>query len=119
MAKRKVSKGLDVRVEYAKCMILGFSIRKSAITCEISVKTSFYMRHRILDAIRKSRKRVKEVKKRGISSEQICISTAIDRSNIIAMEMFTKGRMKTSDLERLHVGRLDTESVICTDSHKS
>ena len=33
-------------------MILGFSIRKSAKACDVSVKTSFYMRHRILDAIR-------------------------------------------------------------------
>jgi transposase-like protein len=146
---------VDVWVEYAKCMILGFSIRKSAKACDVSVKTSFYMRHRLLDAVReyqgignvsgivemdetflpesfkgnhkkskfvmprKSRKRGKEVKKRGISSEQVCISTAIDRSNNIVMEMVTKGRIKTVDLERLYVGHLNTESVICTDSHKN
>lgn len=153
MAKSHLS--VEVWVEYAKCMILGFSIRKSAKACDVCVKTSFYMRHRILDAIRnfqgigevsgvvemdetfllesfkenhkksgfkmprKSRKRGKEVKKRGISNEQVCIATAIDRGNNIIMEMVTKGRIKTNDLERLYVGRLDGDSVICTDSHKS
>ena len=39
-------------LEYAKCMILGFSIRRAAEHIEVCVKTSFYMRHRILDAIR-------------------------------------------------------------------
>lgn len=50
MAKSHLS--VEVWVEYAKYMILGFSIRKSAKACDVSVKTSFYMRHRILDAIR-------------------------------------------------------------------
>lgn len=31
---------------------------------------------------RKSRKRGKQVKKRGISNEQVCITTAIDRTLI-------------------------------------
>lgn len=142
-------------LEYAKCMILGFSIRKSATACEVSVKTSFYMRHRLLDAIRDlqgigevsgvvemdetflpesfkgnhkksgfkmprtSRKRGKEIKVRGISHEQVCIATAIDRNNNIVFEMVTKGRIKTSDLDRLFKNRIDPDSVICTDSHKS
>ena len=37
---------------YAKCMINGYSIRKCAEIVEISVPTSFYWRHKILDAIR-------------------------------------------------------------------
>ena len=68
---------------------------------------------------RNSRKRGKEIKKRGISKEQVCISTAIDRGNNIILEMVTKGRIKTNDLERLYIGHLDRGSVICTDSHKS
>ena len=91
-------------------MILGLSIRHAAEHIEVCVKTSFYMRHPILDAIRlytgmghlegviemdetyfaesfkgnhvksgftmprPSRKRGGEVKKRGISSEQVCLS---------------------------------------------
>jgi transposase-like protein len=146
---------LEKWVEYAKCMILGLSIRKSATKCKVSVKTSFYMRHRLLDAVRnfqgigevsgivemdetflpesfkgnhkksgfimprKSRKRGKQVKKRGISGEQVCIATAIDRKGNIIFEMTNKGRIKTIDLERLFKDRLDPDSLICTDSHKS
>ena len=42
----------DAWLNYAKCMIMGFSIRKSAKIVGAIVKTSFYMRHRILDAIK-------------------------------------------------------------------
>lgn len=145
----------DTWLNYAKCMILGFSIRKSAKIVGVSVKTSFYMRHRILDAIknyqgigmvsgivemdetflpesfkgnhkksgftmpRPARKRGKQIKKRGISKEQVCIATAIDRGNNIIFEMVTKGRISTADLERLYKERIDDDSLICTDSHKS
>lgn len=94
--------------------------RINAKNIDVCVKTSFYMRHKILDCIRKfmeigdvdcvvemdetfiplsykgnhkksgfvmprlSRKRGKQIKKRGISNEQVCIATAIDRNgNII------------------------------------
>jgi transposase-like protein len=142
-------------LNYAKCMILGYSIRKSAAIGEVSVKTSFYMRHRILDAVRNHlgignisgivemdetyfpesfkgnhkksgfkiprppRKRGKEVKTRGISKEQVCVSTAIDRSGNIILELVTKGKISTKDLERLYGNRISRDSSICTDSHKS
>jgi transposase-like protein len=38
-------------IEYAKCMVIGYSIRKSGEIVEVGVKTSFYMRHKILDCI--------------------------------------------------------------------
>lgn len=146
---------LSTWLEYSKCMIIGLSIRKSAEHCKVSVKTSFYMRHRLLDAVmnfqgigevsgivemdetflpesfkgnhkksgfkmpRDARKRGKQVKKRGISNEQVCIATAIDRKNNIIFEMVTKGRIGTVDLERLFKDRLDPKSLICTDSHPS
>lgn len=146
---------LEQWIDYAKCMVMGLSIRKSASICQISVKTSFYMRHRLLDAVRNfqgigevsgivemdetflpesfkdnhkksgftmprdSRKRGKQVKKRGISNEQVCMATAIDREGNIIFEMTNKGRIKTADLERLYKGRLDPDALICTDSHKS
>ena len=43
---------LDKWVAYAKGMVLGFSIRKNAKEVGVGVKTSFYMRHKILDCIR-------------------------------------------------------------------
>lgn len=146
---------LEKWIEYAKCIVMGYSIRKSAEIIEVCVKTSFYMRHKILDCIgtfmgtgdvdgvvemdetfvaesfkgnhkksgfsmpRKIHKRGKEIKKRGISNEQICIATAIDRNNNIILEMVCKGRVGYKDLERLYNGHIDNGAIICTDSHKS
>ncbi|HHV60536.1 MAG TPA: IS1595 family transposase [Clostridiaceae bacterium] len=43
---------LEKWIKYAKCMVLGFSIRKCSQVVGVCVKTSFYMRHKILDAVR-------------------------------------------------------------------
>lgn len=142
-------------LDYANCMILGFSIRRAAEHIEVCVKTSFYMRHRILDAIRlyigighleeviemdetyfaesfkgkyiksgfmmprPSRKRGKGVTKRGISLEQVCVLTGLDRQGNIYAELVCKGRMKSSDLSRVLEGHIEGDSILCTDSHKS
>lgn len=142
-------------VKYAQCMLSGFSVRKSAKIVEVGVKTSFYMRHRLMDAVRNfmsignvsgvvemdetflaesfkgnhkksgfimgrpPRKRGKQVKKRGISKEQVCIATAIDRNKNIVMEMVCKGRVSNKDLERLYTNHLGKDSIVCTDSHRS
>ena len=99
-ATYRSKKTLDKWLRYAKCMLNGFSIRKSAEEVEINIVTSFYWRHKILNCIseflgvgsvdgvveadevffaysykgtkpanmpRTSRKRGKQVKKRGIS----------------------------------------------------
>lgn len=49
---------------------------------------------------RPSRKRGKEVKKHGISSEQVCVATAIDRNANIVLELLCKGRMTKGVLMR-------------------
>lgn len=142
-------------IEYIKCMINGKSIRKSAEIVGVCVKTSFYMRHKVLDAIkayedrgkvsgivemdetflaesykgnhkksgfkipRKSRKRGKEVTKRGISREQICIGTAIDKNGNIIMEMTCRGRITSKKLDQLYNGNVPEGTTICTDSYSS
>ncbi len=135
-------------MEYAKCMILGYSIRKSAEMVGVCVKTSFFMRHKLLDAVRayigignlegiiemdetffaesfkgnrkksktfimprKSRKRGKEIKLRGISHEQVCVT-----SFWICVCM---GRISSADLKRAYNDKIDSQSIICSDSHKS
>ena len=146
---------LEKWIEYVKGMILGLSIRKNAKNIDVCVKTSFYMRHKILDCIREfmgvgdvdgvvemdetfiplsykgnhkksgfvmprpSRKRGKQIKKRGISNEQVCIATAIDRNGNIILEPICTGRISHYELENLYKGRIDDNSIICTDSHKS
>ena len=44
-------KSLDKWLKYAKCMIMGLSIRKSAKIVGINIATSFFWRHKILDCI--------------------------------------------------------------------
>lgn len=43
---------LDLWGHYAQCLIAGYSIRKSAKTVGVCVKTSFYMRHKLFNCIR-------------------------------------------------------------------
>lgn len=68
---------------------------------------------------RPARKRGKQIKKHGISNEQVYIAKAIDRNGNIILEPICTGRISHSDLEKLYKGHIDNNSIICTDSHKS
>ena len=151
--------GLDRWLKYCELMILGLSIRQCAEEVGVGVKTSFYMRHRILDVInlslkddtvegivevdevfiresykgnhsksttfkmpREARKRGKgknDKKKRGISNDQICIETAIDRKGNILMGAVCNGRITTTDIVKFFDGKLGKDTTFCVDSHKS
>ena len=151
--------GLDKWLKYCELMILGLSIRKCAEEIGVGVKTSFYMRHRILDVInlslkkdivegivevdevfvresfkgnhsksttfampRKPRKRGKgknDKKKRGISNDQVCIETAIDRKGNMLMGAVCNGRITTKDIVGFFDGRIGKDATFCVDSHKS
>ncbi len=60
-----------------------------------------------------------EKKKKGISKEQVCILCTMDRTGNLITELICKGRMKHIDLERLFIGMIEDEAILCTDSHKS
>jgi len=68
---------------------------------------------------RESRKRGKQVKKRGISNEQVCIGTGIDNDGRIIMEMVCNGRIIGEKPEKLYDGRLCAGTIIITDSLSS
>lgn len=68
---------------------------------------------------RPSHKRDKQIKKRGISNEQVCIATAIDRNGNIILEPICTGKISHYELESLYKGRIDDNSIICTDNDKS
>ena len=68
---------------------------------------------------RESRKRGKQVKKRGISNEQVCIGTGIDNDGRVIMEMVCTGRITSEKLEKLYDGHLCTGTIIITDSLSS
>jgi transposase-like protein len=104
-------KNIDIWKKYVQCMVRKYSIRKCAEECDITVRTSFMWRHKILDALRlsdktelkgiveadetffrvsykgskgldrKSHKRGNDVDIRGLSKEQVCVVCAIERDN--------------------------------------
>ena len=141
-------KSLDKWLKYAKCMIMGLSIRKSAKIVGINIATSFFWRHKILDCIsaflgtghvdglieadevffaerfkgtktinmpRESHKRGKSIKKRGISKEQICVATALDRQGNLIIEPLCKGRMTYKELENLYKGYAQISTNLILD----
>ncbi len=60
-----------------------------------------------------------EPKPRGISRNQVAVMCAIDRTGNIISELICNGRMKYKDVERLFKGRIEENSTLCIDSHKS
>lgn len=146
---------LDKWLKYCELLIMGESIRQCAEDIEVCVKTSFYMRHRILDVLnitlkqdvvdgiievdetyvresfkgnhtrgsrfimpREPRKRGKS-KYRGISHEQVCIESAIDRKGNLIIGAVGTGRITTEQIVNFFEGRIGSDVTMCTDSHKS
>ena len=151
---------LSVWLKYADCMGQQMTLRKTAKELGISLKTSFYLRHKILSAIKThigvdnlggvvemdetffaesfkgdhkkgnpdwkaprksglSRKRGKQVDYRGISHEQVCISSAVDRNGGIVLVPAGNGRLTTKQLSGVYNGKIEKTSTICTDSHNA
>ena len=141
---------------YIKCMVKGFSLRKTAIEVGITLTTAFYWRHKILTALqstveheklhgiveadetfflesfkgnhtksgvftmpRPARKRGGSSKYRGISSEQICVTCAVDRSGKILAQPACRGRINVKTLESVYKTTLDHSAILCTDKHRS
>ena len=139
---------------YIKCMVEGRTLEASAEIVGVCLKTSFYMRHKILDALasierdtvdglvemdetfvaesfkgnhmksgfklsRNPRKRGHEVSMRGLSREQVCIGTALDRKNGLIMAMAGHGRVSYDQLERIYDGYVGMGSTIWTDGVSS
>ena len=66
---------------------------------------------------REARKRGGEsVGKRGLSSEQVCVGTALDRTGNILIGMIGTGRAKYDNLKRFFEGHIAPYSILCTDS---
>lgn len=142
----------EIWEHYVSCVVNGFSIRRAAEVTGIGIKAAFYMRHKVLDALRQlmdrnrvsgviemdetffresfkgnhrksgftlprpARKRGGESSMRGLSREQICVGTAIDRQNNVIMGILCRGRVTTDSLNGLYTGRVEEASTICTDS---
>lgn len=147
-------------IRYADCMSKQMTLRETAKTVGLSLKTSFFMRQKILTALAehmgldflkgvlemdetffaesfkgnhkkgnphwvaprnsgKSHMRGKEIDYRGISHEQTCVSTAIDRNGGLVVIPVCMGRLTTNALSTTYQNNIEQSSTICTDSHRA
>lgn len=136
-------------VDAAKLMLSGATLEKTAKRTGISIPTAFSWRHKVLDVLkniedevlsgiveaddtfflasqkgsrdigRKPRKRGGKSKKRGISSDQVCVVVARDRENHTLSDIATFGRPSADEINKLLGGRLKEKSVLLTDRHPS
>lgn len=139
----------DKWLSYLRCMLSGYSLRKSARDVGISLQTSFDWRHKVLQAFktlspegftgicesddifflesdkgnrhldRKARKRGGKASKAGISNEQVTVIASCDRSGRKDLQVVGKGRIRKTDIEKALGDKLDEHTVLCTDSHRS
>lgn len=132
-------KETKVWIDYIECMIKGYSLRRCSWECNINLATmgtgevdglveadECYLRYSYKGNHSKSkrftmprapRKRGGEsVGKRGLSSEQVCIGTALARTGNILIGMIGTGRAKYDNLKRFFEGHIAPHSILCTDS---
>ena len=141
--------------KYIHGMLIGYKLKKNAEYVGICLKTSFYLRHKILNDLnlflgngelqgliemdetffpesfkgnniksglempRISRKRGKQVSTRGLSQEQICVATALDRQNNLIIGVIGRSRPTCEQFKGLYSTCINKESTIVTDSLRS
>ena len=136
-------------IAVAGLMLSGFTLEETAEKVGISIPTSFSWRHKVLNVLkniededlsgiveaddtfflhsakgsrnigRKPRKRGGKSKKRGISSDQVCVLVARDRKNNTLSDIATFGRPSADNIDRLLGTRISSNSVLLTDRHPS
>ena len=150
----KSTKSLETWKKYVECLLQGLSIRKSAHICGISLPTSFFWRHKILETIgnaldrerpklkgiiesdetffrvsykgarklpegRLAHRRGEKAGKRGLSKEQVCVACGLDRQGTVLSKISNLGKVSSSDLVRVYSGKVEKDSIFCTDSEKA
>ena len=134
---------------YIKHMFEGNSIAECAKLTGISIQTSFDWRHKVLSSLqslspegfegisesddiffnysekgskslnRKPRKRGNHGIRQGISDDKVAVILTCDRKNHKDFQVAKRGRIRKIDIEKALSGRLEKDSVLCTDSHRS
>jgi transposase-like protein len=148
---------LSVWLKYAECFVNRLSLRAAASTAGVSLKTSFFMRHRILECITKytgefrlnanehcemdecfirenfkgnhtkskkklpraAHKRGKDHIKPGMSSDQICILTAINSKQDVFAAIACRGSIDAKTTKELIQSNIAVGSIVNTDKKKS
>ncbi len=139
----------DKWLQYLRCMLSGYSLRKSAKETGISLQTSFDWRHKVLQAFktmspekftgicesddifflesdkgnrsldRKARRRGGKASKAGISNEQVAVIVSCDRNGHKDFQVVGKGRISKNDIDKVLGDKIDEKAILCTDSHNS
>lgn len=134
---------------YIGHMFNGHSIRECAKLTGISIQTSFDWRHKVLSSLqslspgkfdgitesddiffnysekgsksltRAPRKRGNHGIRQGISEDKVAVILTCDRKTNKDLKVAKRGRIRKKDLEKALSGKLDSSSVLCTDSHRS
>lgn len=65
---------------------------------------------------RNPRKRGGVATKRGISKEQVCVLVAQDRNGQVISQMAGKGRIKSTDIDKVLGAFIDTSALLCSDA---
>lgn len=148
-------KSLDIWKRYIGCMMRGLSVRQAAEECGIHRNTSFFWRHKVLDALRvmmsgqtldgivemdetffavsykgnhskggftmlrPSHKRGKQVHKRGISNEQVCVPCALSRAGLAFAKAAKLGRATAKSIEATFCGMIGKGATLVTDKHNA
>lgn len=135
--------------KYLRCMLSGYSLRKCAEETKICLQTSFDWRHKILSGFkelsptrfegiiesddifflhsekgnkhlqRKSRKRGGKAAKAGINNEHVCVIVTSERNGQKDMQIAGSGRISKNDLTRILGTKVNENTILCTDSHRS
>lgn len=130
-------------LSYSECIEKGLSVRKSADICGIHRNTAFRWRHRFLENTksvkanqlhgiieadetyflksekgnkslnRKPHKRGAKAKKRGLSSEQVCVFVSRDRNNNTFDKIFET--FNSENLKNEFLDILDKDALFCSD----
>jgi len=139
----------DKLADYLKLMQQGLSLDKIVVKLGINKKTAFDWRHKVTISIkeldsdkflgitesdetfflhsekgsgkltRKSRKRGKQVKTRGISKEQVSVIVSADRKGEVSLNLACFGRITKKDITKAIGNKIDKQTVLCTDGHPS
>lgn len=134
---------------YITHMFSGNSIAMCAELTGISIQTSFDWRHKVLSSLRsmsparfegisesddiyfnysekgsktltrKPRKRGNHGIKQGVSNDKVAVILTCDRKNHKDLQVAKRGRIRKIDIQKALSGKLDPDSVLCTDSHRS
>lgn len=139
----------DDMKKYIYGLLSGYSIRKNAQECQISINTSFIWRHKLLRCFdqmnsseykgileidelffqfseKGSRKMVKpkgprksRSKKRGISDEKVAVIAMVDRSGNKGLQVSKLGRITKESVAEVLEDKIREVEVICSDKHVS